>query len=105
VAEPKKLRTCYRCGCTNLDCSGCIARTGKPCHWVGVALCSACVRTGEKLGRPTAGDTGIAVGRTTDGMVYIARVVDGVEEWGEEVAPELAIQIAEGLLDCAGVRR
>jgi hypothetical protein len=36
-------RTCRRCGCTDADCSGCVARTGKPCHWVEVDLCSACM--------------------------------------------------------------
>ena len=35
-------RTCHVCHCTELDCSGCIDRTGVPCHWVGPALCSAC---------------------------------------------------------------
>jgi hypothetical protein len=37
-------RACRICGCTDDDCSGCIASTGVPCHWVpGEAdLCSAC---------------------------------------------------------------
>ncbi|MFW6217430.1 MAG: hypothetical protein ACOC4K_00395 [Verrucomicrobiota bacterium] len=35
-------RTCRLCGCTDDDCSGCIARTGGPCHWVEEDLCSAC---------------------------------------------------------------
>lgn len=38
--------TCYICGCTDLDCSGCIQATGKPCSWVHgpgeQPLCSAC---------------------------------------------------------------
>jgi hypothetical protein len=33
---------CRVCGCTNADCSQCISRTGKPCHWVTEDLCSAC---------------------------------------------------------------
>lgn len=39
---------CVVCGCTSLDCRGCIERTGGPCAWVrhnaaGVPdLCSAC---------------------------------------------------------------
>lgn len=33
---------CRICGCTDLDCSGCIERTGSPCHWVAPGLCSAC---------------------------------------------------------------
>ena len=34
---------CRVCGCTEADCSGCVARTGSPCHWVEADLCSACV--------------------------------------------------------------
>lgn len=34
---------CRGCGCTDEDCSGCIARTGEPCSWVEPDLCSACV--------------------------------------------------------------
>lgn len=33
---------CVVCGCTDHDCSGCIARTGEPCWWFGPDLCSAC---------------------------------------------------------------
>jgi hypothetical protein len=33
---------CRVCGCTDDDCSGCIAKTGQPCHWVESDLCSAC---------------------------------------------------------------
>jgi hypothetical protein len=35
-------RACRECGCTENDCSGCIARTGAPCHWIEADLCSAC---------------------------------------------------------------
>lgn len=35
--------TCRVCGCTDDDCSQCIAKTGEPCHWVERGLCSACV--------------------------------------------------------------
>jgi hypothetical protein len=35
-------RVCSGCGCTDMDCSGCIERTGKPCYWVNPSLCSAC---------------------------------------------------------------
>ena len=37
-------RRCRACGCWDLDCSGCVARTGLPCHWVEKDLCSACAR-------------------------------------------------------------
>jgi hypothetical protein len=36
------VRRCRGCGCTDADCSGCIDRTGQPCHWVEADLCSAC---------------------------------------------------------------
>lgn len=36
------VRSCRVCSCTDYDCSGCIARTGRPCFWVGPRLCSAC---------------------------------------------------------------
>lgn len=38
------MRACRICGCTDDDCSGCIAATGVPCSWVPgeVDLCSAC---------------------------------------------------------------
>jgi hypothetical protein len=36
---------CRKCGCTDLDCSGCVKRTGFPCRWANAShtLCSACV--------------------------------------------------------------
>lgn len=39
--------TCRVCGCTDDDCSGCVERTGEPCHWVEPDLCSACVAGDE----------------------------------------------------------
>lgn len=35
---------CVFCKCTDEDCSGCIERTGRPCHWIDPAqtICSAC---------------------------------------------------------------
>lgn len=38
---------CRVCGCTDLDCRGCIERTGKACHWVEANLCSACAPGAE----------------------------------------------------------
>lgn len=35
---------CRGCGCTDDDCSGCIERTGHPCHWVAPGFCSACAQ-------------------------------------------------------------
>lgn len=33
---------CKVCGCTSNNCAQCIAKTGKPCHWIAPNLCSAC---------------------------------------------------------------
>ncbi len=35
---------CMRCGCTETNCRHCIEKTGKPCHWVEINLCSACIK-------------------------------------------------------------
>ena len=36
------IRFCRECGCTDDDCRQCIIKTGEPCHWVDLDLCSAC---------------------------------------------------------------
>jgi hypothetical protein len=38
---------CHKCGCTDDDCSRCIARTGSPCSCADEdhTLCSACVES------------------------------------------------------------
>lgn len=41
-------RRCRVCGCTDDDCRQCIAKTGKPCHWVEMDLCSACEEETKK---------------------------------------------------------
>lgn len=35
-------RKCRKCGCTDLDCTQCIAKDGHPCWWVEKDLCSSC---------------------------------------------------------------
>lgn len=40
------VQTCRVCGCTDEDCSRCIARTGMACDWVEDDLCSACSEDG-----------------------------------------------------------
>ncbi len=40
--DTAEIRACRVCGCTDDDCSGCVERTGEPCHWVETDLCSAC---------------------------------------------------------------
>lgn len=47
-------RVCRKCGCTNEDCSGCIARTGAACSWVAWDLCSACA-IAEEISKLDAG--------------------------------------------------
>ncbi len=42
VMATTKVRRCRVCGCTEDDCSGCIERTGEPCHWIAPDLCSEC---------------------------------------------------------------
>ncbi len=48
AAGEEPVRRCRVCGCTDLDCRGCIERTGEPCHWVEQDLCSACVEGAAK---------------------------------------------------------
>lgn len=33
---------CRTCGCTDDECSGCVAVIGEPCYWLAPGLCSAC---------------------------------------------------------------
>lgn len=42
MAHVETPRHCRVCGCTDVDCSECIERTGQPCHWIEDDLCSAC---------------------------------------------------------------
>jgi hypothetical protein len=42
VVDYELIQTCRVCGCTDEDCSQCIAATGVPCHWVEDDLCSRC---------------------------------------------------------------
>lgn len=46
LAPPVEAR-CRVCGCTDTDRSGCLARTGEPCHWIEPNLCSACAGSGK----------------------------------------------------------
>lgn len=48
--ETPKVRTCRKCGCTDENCSQCIEKTGKACHWIEIDLCSACAeQTSEQI--------------------------------------------------------
>lgn len=42
------VRACRVCGCTEDDCSGCVARTGEACSWAEPDLCTACVPAGVR---------------------------------------------------------
>lgn len=44
---------CRVCGCTDADCSRCVAITGQPCSWVEDDLCSACA-TAKDAASPAA---------------------------------------------------
>lgn len=47
---------CRECGCVQVDCRRCIARTGEPCSWIEPDLCSACAAACENIPkRPSAG--------------------------------------------------
>ncbi|HKX30634.1 MAG TPA: DUF3102 domain-containing protein [Blastocatellia bacterium] len=46
------VRACRECGCTEDDCSQCVAKTGSPCHWVEDDLCSACVSEPTPVAKP-----------------------------------------------------
>jgi hypothetical protein len=46
----REAAACRVCGCSDLDCSGCVERTGKPCHWVEDNLCSACAEESPRNG-------------------------------------------------------
>ena len=54
------MRHCRVCLCTDDNCSVCIQRTGKPCHWVSADLCSACAAGFNTLIRVKRGNTNVA---------------------------------------------
>lgn len=42
TTHPEPPATCRGCGCTDHDCSACVAATGGPCWWIEDDLCSRC---------------------------------------------------------------
>lgn len=60
---PNNVRRCRVCGCTDEDCSECIKRTGRTCHWVSEDLCSACAEGFNTLIRVSRGNTNVAAVR------------------------------------------
>lgn len=79
---------CRVCGCTDADCSACIAKTGVPCSWVESDLCSACVPKPKTkpnaprivAAKPAAGE----LGRRQ------AQIVDAIRKNGSMRASEMA---------------
>jgi len=45
MTSKKRIGECWVCGCTDMDCTGCVERTGEPCTWADKqrTLCSACL--------------------------------------------------------------
>jgi hypothetical protein len=77
----KPIRSCRVCGCTDDDCSGCIARTGEPCYWVDTDLCSACAET-LYLTKPSQSDPPRMIGGT---LFVVDDTAPGAHAWGEEL--------------------
>ena len=46
-----KDRICFICGCTDFNCTNCVEKTGKPCHWISDEhnICSDCLHTALDL--------------------------------------------------------
>lgn len=69
--------TCRVCGCTDDDCSGCVARTGGRCWWVEPDLCSACepnpIKAGTMLTQDIAGKTAAWFGLLGAMMIVLDR--------------------------------
>lgn len=65
-AMPDPAGVCRVCGCTDIDCRGCIARTGRPCYWVYENLCSACARYCAACGTFTATTQAFCAGCDAD---------------------------------------
>lgn len=67
-------RRCRICGCTDMDCSQCIRRTGEPCWWVAADLCSACAPRDLAVATKAAAGPVRAVPATPAGSVSSAVV-------------------------------
>ncbi len=48
---------CIKCGCTDENCSQCVAAQGEPCHWVAPDKCSRCFdEDGNERWQPEEGN-------------------------------------------------
>ena len=86
------VQRCRVCGCTDDDCSQCIARTGSPCHWVTGDLCSACFDGFNTLIRVKRGETNIATVRV-GGRTHRASCTSSAEEACNRVAAKAAAAV------------
>ena len=48
VDEFEIWQQCRVCGCTDDNCAQCVEKTGEPCYWIELDLCSACAKGGAK---------------------------------------------------------
>jgi len=88
-----QVKTCRVCGCTEDDCSGCISRTGQPCHWAADDLCSACqAGYGVMIRVKCSGSTNVASVRV-GGRTYRASCTAS----GEAACRCVAAKAAAGL--------
>jgi len=47
MEKSKMTQKCAICGCTDDDCSKCVAVQGIPCHWAAENICSRCEDFGK----------------------------------------------------------
>lgn len=74
MKKKTSVRACRVCGCTDDDCSQCIAKTGSPCHWVEDDLCSACVDV-DRLQRKIIHATGDKRNKRNDIAIIYAEFI------------------------------
>lgn len=102
------MNRCRICSCTDHDCSQCIEKTGAPCFWVEVGLCSACAQgladkvlravlifLGFKQGRPAPKPVTMGLELLHDGRRFALTVTpDGVIDLTDHIG--MPIFIAQG---------
>jgi len=93
-------KTCRVCGCTDDDCSACIEKTGAPCSWVELDLCSACVGVEGRRGAIMVGRLGKegSIDLWQDLRPLLEKIeqrIDRFDRWIESIDEEAA----KGCLD------
>lgn len=117
-AADAAVRNCRVCGCSDIDCSACILRTGAPCLWVREDLCSACatleqllerslemVRAGAslvELGPLVAAQAQLVLGLRDDGASGAGEVAAAPEPGSGDscIACDAEVQIGHFLHSC-----